>query len=554
MPEAAYTQRVSSRTPSQTFKHVEYVAPPTAPPPPAQLARPFRHFKLPEAYDGEEVEEDSADEEEDGDCCGKKRKRRKKKKKKKKALTTAKNGAIKRNGADVYIRTMKVEIIPTRAQFHELMATFRLVTMVFNWANGAVKLGGLTANHFELREHFWRFQPFPTTSTANGARPKAVATRVISHAIKELADAHASQPPNKPYRIHDRYMFATERSSTATLTLEKSFGGKKATVTFGPVEPVRNRHGDTERPARGRAECTMRIGSNFERVGAFRIRDRAAVIARISAEGDHLKENAKIQWNKRTNKFYLLYSYTVPKLVDPDPDFAHKRIVAMDPGCAPFQAEYSPTTGNYGELLAGTRVDLRRRCLAIDALQSRIARHRGGVTTSLDRMQDLPPAQRTLRRQATRRRMQKKLRRMHDRRHNWMAAAHYDAINHVFRRFDVVIQPVLETRRLTQATAARFGHGLARRLYSWSHYLFRQRLKSASVRYAGRHVLESTEPGTSRTCTHCGFFKADLRLGDKVYHCPRCHISVDRQTAGARNNFLAAYGIAVDVGWDGVGG
>ena len=127
MPEAAYTQRVSSRTPSQTFKHVEYVAPPTAPPPPAQLARPFRHFKLPEAYDGDEVEEDSTDEEEDeGGGCGKKRKRRKKKKKKrKKAPTTAKNGAIKRNGADVYIRTMKVEIIPTRAQFHELMATFR---------------------------------------------------------------------------------------------------------------------------------------------------------------------------------------------------------------------------------------------------------------------------------------------------------------------------------------------------------------------------------------------------------------------------------------------
>ena len=65
------------------------------------------------------------------------------------------------------------------------------------------------------------------------------------------------------------------------------------------------------------------------------------------------------------------------------------------------------------------------------------------------------------------------------------------------------------------------------------------------------HVYETTEPGTSKTCTHCGFWHANLRLGDKVYDCPRCHIQVDRQLAGARNNFFAAYGLAVGRGWDG---
>jgi hypothetical protein len=29
---------------------------------------------------------------------------------------------------------------------------------------------------------------------------------------------------------------------------------------------------------------------------------------------------------------------------------------------------------------------------------------------------------------------------------------------------------------------------------------------------------------------------------------------VDRQLAGARNNFFAAYGLAVGIGWDGRGG
>jgi len=47
---------------------------------------------------------------------------------------------------------------------------------------------------------------------------------------------------------------------------------------------------------------------------------------------------------------------------------------------------------------------------------------------------------------------------------------------------------------------------------------------------------------------------ADLRVQDKRFICPRCGVVVDRQLAGARNNFLAAYGMAVGVGWDGVDG
>ena len=94
----------------------------------------------------------------------------------------------------------------------------------------------------------------------------------------------------------------------------------------------------------------------------------------------------------------------------------------------------------------------------------------------------------------------------------------------------------------------------ARAMYTWGHYKFRQRLKSAASRYPGRYVYETTEPGTSKTCTHCGFWNAGLKLGDKNFNCPRCLIQVDRQLAGARNNFFAAYGMAIDRGWDGVGG
>ena len=65
-------------------------------------------------------------------------------------------------------------------------------------------------------------------------------------------------------------------------------------------------------------------------------------------------------------------------------------------------------------------------------------------------------------------------------------------------------------------------------------------------------MYETTEPGTSKTCTHCGTWKSSLRLGDKTYECERCNIAVDRQLAGARNNFLAAYGMASGMLWDNV--
>ena len=93
----------------------------------------------------------------------------------------------------------------------------------------------------------------------------------------------------------------------------------------------------------------------------------------------------------------------------------------------------------------------------------------------------------------------------------------------------------------------------ARAMLTMSHYMYRQRLLWASSRYVGRHVFETEEPGTSKTCTSCGFWHSNLRLQDKTFVCPKCKLSVDRDIAGARNNFFAAYGAAVGIGWDGVG-
>lgn len=135
--------------------------------------------------------------------------------------------------------------------------------------------------------------------------------------------------------------------------------------------------------------------------------------------------------------------------------------------------------------------------------------------------------------------------------HGWMESAHYDSANFLLRNFDLVIEPKLDVSELVQKKTRVISSATARKMLTWSHYKFRERLTSASTRYAGRHVLQSTEPGTSKTCTNCGFWKADLG-GAKTYTCNRCKVVTDRDVAGARNNFLSEYGRAVGVGWDGV--
>jgi putative transposase len=109
-------------------------------------------------------------------------------------------------------------------------------------------------------------------------------------------------------------------------------------------------------------------------------------------------------------------------------------------------------------------------------------------------------------------------------------------------------------KELSKKTKRKLGSPAVRKMLTWSHYADRQRLKSTAARYAGRHVIESQEPGTSKTCTNCGYWHAGLALSDRTFVCPRCHIEVDRDVAGARKNFFSEYGRAVGVGWDGASG
>lgn len=332
-----------------------------------------------------------------------------------------------------------------------------------------------------------------------------------------------------------------KKNYTETIQIQKDNGNKPETkhstlLRFEKAPPLENR--------KGRAECLAFFGNNLSGVGGIKLFDKERVINRMVADGNRLHEDCKILWDKRARSFHFIYTFVQPKLEDPDPTFVNKRIASNDPGCQPFQQWYSPTSNRYGVLLDGGVEELEDRCLVLDTLTSRVAKRANGP--------DINARPRTKRqRRRTTRALKRKLAKERRRLYGWIENGHYAAANFMLENHDIIIQPKLAVSQLVQKSKRNIRSETVRKMYTWSHYKYRQRLQWAATRYAGRHVIESREPGTSRTCTDCGFWHQNLKVSQKTFCCPSCKIKVHRDVAGARNNFFSEYGRAVGIGWDG---
>jgi len=479
------------------------------------------------------------------------------------------------------LRSLKIRMLPTAAQKKALQTCFAAARTAYNFANDLVRHHEALPFAEKLRDAWsgWkeelRLNRFGDSHRWRWLVQSGVHNKIEAQAIRQLAAAYASIRARKQnlraagertfestvqFRSYRRQMVETlhlEKGATAGPLLQfvpaqftcrrRKFarcvvrvGGDifKRDVKEEEVQPtVRKRKHNNNASASSAAKKK----SKKEDFGGILLEDKQSVIERLVHENKPLHDG-KVVWDKRLNTFHFIYLYEVRPEPDPDPAFEHKRVVAMDPGVSPFQAWYSPTSGEHGKLLEHEEIRLHARCLQLDKLRSRLDKHRGART------------RRRTQRWRTRHRLRRRFARECKRLRGWVEAAHYSCINLILGAHDLIIQPVLETARLSRRSASRNIHSkTVRSMNTWSHFQYRQRLKSATVRYAGRHIIESTEPGTSKTCTNCGCWKAELRVRDKIYECNRCRIVVDRQIAGARNNFFAAYGVAVGVGWDGMG-
>ena len=78
-------------------------------------------------------------------------------------------------------------------------------------------------------------------------------------------------------------------------------------------------------------------------------------------------------------------------------------------------------------------------------------------------------------------------------------------------------------------------HRLARAVEDASFAELRRQLAYKTARTGARlHVIDRYYP-SSRTCSACGTVKAKLSLSERVYHCEKCGLTIDRDLNAAIN-------------------
>jgi len=75
-----------------------------------------------------------------------------------------------------------------------------------------------------------------------------------------------------------------------------------------------------------------------------------------------------------------------------------------------------------------------------------------------------------------------------------------------------------------------------RKMVTWSHYKFQQRLIHKAKKY-GKIVELCDEHYTSKCCSNCGNIKWNLK-GQKSYYCRECKSRFGRDINGAKNILL----------------
>jgi len=508
-------------------------------------------------------------------------KARKKPVQKEKPPSKGKQTFTRKMALEGVLRTYKIRMWPNEAQTKELKRLFAASRTVKNWVNAELKQGRMVPDN-RTPGAFLRLQPskigLRNHFRANGraglpdwAKDDLDGT-VHVNACFDVANAYTSakalQQAGHITHFDVKFWSSTVKTPTEVVKVNKKVRpngkGQEASL-FDKTTPFTP---DTPRSAK-HAECLLHLNKGFKPLGGIRMQDKKPVIEKLLAEGRMLKEDCKIRWDKRARSFHFIYTYDMPVPADPDPTWATKRVTANDGGIRGFNTFCNATTGAYGELVCGFQARIHDRVEKIDDLDSRCVLKRQGQGVRPEDKQKKSRARRrhdrvNARERRRRRgqcpprkpakdkrltRLNRKLRRDRVRQTRWVEAVHYDAIGHLLNSTDVVINPVLRTSSMVPREGRVFGAKSARAMLTMSHYKFNQRLKSAAVRFPGRHVFDDTgEPGTTRTCANpnCGRWHANLG-GDHVFTCPQCTVSLGRDDNGARGNLLAALGKALGV-------
>jgi putative transposase len=226
----------------------------------------------------------------------------------------------------------------------------------------------------------------------------------------------------------------------------------------------------------------------------------------------------------RTGRWYLCFQ-DVPRVRTPLPR-EDKRVIALDPGCRKFITGFDPQGAIY-EWGSHDDKKLLELCKTADRIQRKLraSKAKGSKDKRL-----------LFRRNKIRRAFL----RVHDKVRNRVKDMHCKLAKWLCASYDTIVLPTFETRGMTERRPngkRRLRSKTARGMYTWSHYLFRQRLLLKAAEFSCQVEL-CTEEFTSKTCGQCG--RLTNVGGSEVFRCRAegCGAVADRDANGARNILL----------------
>lgn len=191
------------------------------------------------------------------------------------------------------------------------------------------------------------------------------------------------------------------------------------------------------------------------------------------------------------------------------------RVVALDPGVRTFNTCVD-SEGNVTEFAPGDVGRIYRLCHHADLLQSK----------AFDQSRN------SMQRYRMRRAWHRALKRVRD----VVSDVRNKSVKHLCANYDVIFLPEFETSKMVNRAKRRISSKASRGMMTWSHYKFKELLKTTAIR-EGVKVVIVTEEYTSKTCSCCGALHHSLGKS-KVFKCPSCRRVIDGDENGARNILL----------------
>lgn len=120
-----------------------------------------------------------------------------------------------------------------------------------------------------------------------------------------------------------------------------------------------------------------------------------------------------------------------------------------------------------------------------------------------------------------------------DKLENLINDMHNKSANFILSNYETVIIGKVSTKKMVSNLKGNLHDIVKRRLMALSHYRFRMKLKSMSVKY-GSEIIETDEYLTSKCCSCCLNIKDDLG-SSKIYKCSNCDLILDRDINASIN-------------------